>query len=159
MAKRTKRRPHWLDILVIAVIVVLIAGAVYKFKQPATSSVSGTLEPITYTVEIQQVRRFAETNIQEGDQLFDKTSGNGIGTIVGVELSQSYEPMVGADGAGILAEVENRYDVLLTVEAEALESDGVFYVNRTYELVSNSMKNFATKYFEGEGRVQDIWKS
>ena len=159
MAQKGKKRGRWLDILVLVLVVVLIGGAVYKFKKADTTANTGTLTAVTYTVEIQKVRQFAESNIRSGDKLYDKTSGNCIGTVTAVALSPAYEPMVGADGEAVLAPVENRYDVLLTVEAEAQESGGSYYVNRTYELVCNSLKHFATKYFEAEGRIQDIWQS
>ena len=155
-ASKQRKRPHWLDILVIVVIVVLCAGAYYKFKVSDKTATSGEMTPVTYTVLINKVRGYAKDNVRKGDLLYDKTSGNCIGTITDVSLTPAKEALGLLNGTAVMAEVENRYDVLITVEADAEKNGNSYFVNRKYELVANSLKKFATKYFEAEGRVQDV---
>lgn len=145
-----------LDLLVILLIVALAAGAYYKFKVSDKTSTNVAMTPVTYTVEIKKVRNYVFENVKEGDLLYDKTSGNCIGTITKIDGGPAKEPVNMTDGTMVMAEVENRYDVLLTVEAEAVVNDSGHFVNKTYELVCNSLKKFTTKYFEAEGRVRDI---
>lgn len=145
-----------IDAAIAVIIVVIIAGAVYKFGfMDKTSTVTPT-EPITYTVEVKKVRDFIFENVKVGDKLFDADSGSEIGTITKIDHVGAKEPMGLADGTLILADVENRYDIIFTVEGEASLSNGVYYVNRSYEVVVGSTKKFATKYSEFEGKVKEI---
>ena len=146
-----------IDAAIAAVIIVIIAGADYKFAfMDKTSTVTPT-EPITYTVEVKKVRNFIFDNVREGDKLFDADSGSEIGTITAIDYVGAKEPMGLADGTLILADVENRYDVVFTVDGDASSSNGVYYVNRNYEVVIGSTKKFATKYSEFEGKVKEIF--
>ena len=52
---------------------------------------------------------------------------------------------------------ENRYNLLLTVEGEALVgADGSVALNRIYDLGVNSHRNFNTKYAYFVGQVMEI---
>lgn len=145
-----------IDCCVILLVVVLGLGAVYKFHGLSKTNTNAVMEPITYTVEIKRVRDYIYQNVKEGDLLFDKTSGNTIGKIVKIDGNQAQENVLCIDGQYIKGPVENRVDVTLTIEADAVvSSDGVF-VNRTYELSSNSERKFMTKYFEADGKIKDI---
>ena len=145
-----------IDFCVIIVVIVLAVGAFYKFKVVDKTSTSVAMEPITYTVQINRVRDFVFNNIREGDLLYDKTSGNCIGTIVGFEATPAQDRLQMPDGTVIMTEVENRYDVLLTVEGEGVVNESGHFINRTYELIINSSKKFMTKYFECDGKVREI---
>ena len=145
-----------LDFAVALVILLLALGAFYKFGVSGKTGQNTAMEPVSYTVLIKEVREYTKNNIAEGDTLFDKTSGNPIGTITGIEYAKSYKACSFEDGSYNLGEVENRIDVLLTLEAEGIVNDGGSYVNRTYELIRGSTKKFITKYVEFEGSVKDI---
>lgn len=145
-----------IDAAIALVIIVIAAGAVYKFAFMEKTSTVSAMEPITYTVEVKKVRSFITENVREGDTLFDSASGSAIGTITKIEATPAKEPMGLLDGTLILAEVENRYDVVFTVEAEASKTGDVYYVNRSYETVIGSTKDFLTKYSQFEGKVKEI---
>ena len=145
-----------IDAVIALVIIVIAAGAVYKFAFMEKTSTVASMEPISYTVEVKKVRNFIMDNVKEGDTLFDGASGTAIGTITKVDYSTAKEPMGLADGTLIMAEVENRYDVVFTVEADASTNGDIYYVNRSYELVIGSTKDFTTKYSQFEGKVKEI---
>ena len=145
-----------IDAVIALVIIVIAAGAVYKFAFMDKTSTVTPMVPVNYTVEIKQVRDFVMDNVKEGDTFYDAASGGAIGKITKIEYSPAKEPMGLLDGTMIMAEVENRYDVLFTVEAEASTSGDVYFVNRSYELVIGSSREFATKYSLFEGKVKEI---
>lgn len=145
-----------LDIGIILLIAALAVGTVYKFKFMDKTSKSANLEPIAYTVEVKNVRNFVFSNVKEGDILFDKTSGNAIGTITAIEGTPALTPVEMLDGSVVMGESENRYDILFTLEGEGVISDDGYFINKTYELLCGSKKKFMTKYFECEGSVKDI---
>ena len=145
-----------IDFCVILLIVLIAGGTYYKFGVLDKTSTSAAMQPISYTVEIKKVRGYIFDNVQECDVLYDKTSGNSIGTITKIEGKPAEEVQMGLDGTMINTEVENRFDVTLSVEAEGVVSDNSYHVNRTYELVRGSTRKFMTKYFEGEGKIIDF---
>ncbi|MGL4789768.1 MAG: DUF4330 domain-containing protein [Anaerotignaceae bacterium] len=146
-----------IDICVVLIVVLLIGGAYYKFSSMNKSSGGATMQPVSYEVTIERVRDFSYNNIQVGDTIFDKTSGNSIGTITNVEKEQAYDKIRMPDGSIAVGPVENRINIKLTVEGEGVVSSSGTFVNRTYELLVGSKKKFFTKYLECEGSVSEIF--
>lgn len=145
-----------IDLCIIVVIVVIIAGAVYKFKFMDKTSNTAAMQNVTYTVKIEKIRNYVFDNVEVGDELFDKTSGNDIGKIVKVDSEQATENIQLNNGTYIKGNVENRINVILTVEAPAVKNNSGTFVNRTYELLVGSQKKFMTKYFECDGYINSI---
>lgn len=146
MGERKKGKFNVIDLAVILVIVVLIAGAAYKFRGLDKTSKTASLETVTYEMTVESLRNYAFDNLQVGDTVFDYTSGNAIGTIKNIEWKDATDPFYTIDGQTIEAPVENRYDAVITLEAQASETDGVYFVDRTYELCVNSKRKIYTKY-------------
>ncbi|MBO8434750.1 MAG: DUF4330 family protein [Tyzzerella sp.] len=148
-----------IDITIVVVILLLVLGTVYKFKGLDKTSTSVSTIPVTYNVEVKKIRPYVFENVKEGDVLYDKTSGNPIGTIKTIKSTKAQEAMATLDGNVALMDVENRVDVVLVVEADATKSgDGTYYINRTYEVMRNSSKKFMTKYFECSGIIREIYE-
>lgn len=145
-----------IDICVVLLVVVLIAGAFYKFRVLDKTSTTAAMEPITYTVEVKKIRNYVFQNVREGDPIFDKISGNCIGRIIKVEGVPAKDSFMLEDGTYETVEIQNRVDVIFTIAAEGTITKKGHFVNKNYELVSNSTKKFMTKYFECDGRVKDI---
>ena len=145
-----------IDFFVILLVIAIGLGTYYKFGVMDKTSTNVAMEPISYTVEIKKVRDYIFNNVKVGDELYDKTSGNSIGTITDIDSEVAKDIVEMVDGKGVYGEVENRYDVLLTVEAEGVVKEEGYFVNKVYELVVGSKKKFVTKYFECEGSVRNI---
>ncbi len=145
-----------IDLCVILLIIALIGGAYYKFRGLEKTSTTAMMEPIQYTVQVKKIREYIFQNVKEGDLLFDKTSGNCIGTITAVDAAPAKEAVLCIDGTYKMGEVDNRVDVVFTVEGEGVVSDEGCFINKTYELVSGSERKFMTKYFECDGNIKDI---
>ena len=148
MSERKKGKFNIIDVIVIAVIVILIAGAAYKFRGLDKTKKTAAMEPITYEMTIESLREYNKENLQVGDTVFDYTSGNAIGTIENIEWTDATDPFYTLNGETIEAPVENRYDAVLTISANATNSDGVYFVDRTYEICVNSERKIYTKYAE-----------
>ncbi len=148
-----------IDFFVIIVVVLLIFGAVYKFttmNKSVGSTGSASSQTVNYNVKVEKVRPVSLENVKEGDILFDKTSGNSIGKIIKVESEVAKDIVEMSDGSAVLGEVENRINLILTVEAEGIVNSKGTFVGKTYELLVGSKKKFFTKFFECEGSVSKI---
>jgi hypothetical protein len=111
------------------------------------------MEAMKYDVQIQGCRVYLKDAIKSGDTLYDKTSGNAIGTIVEVKAEPSKQDLQLVNGTYKQCEIPNRIDLTLTIEAQGANNR----VNRVYELVVNSSKNFKTKYANATGKVSKIY--
>lgn len=146
-----------IDLCVVIIVIVLAVGTYYKFGVMDKTSTSAAMEDVTYSVRINKVRDYILNNVKEGDMLYDKTSGNAIGKIVKVESQKAQDLVETKDRGFVMGDVENRIDVTLTVEAQAVVNEKGHFVDRTYELLVGSKKKFMTKYFEGEGSIYEIF--
>ena len=145
-----------IDVCIILIVIVLGIGAFYKFNVLDKTSASSPMQPVTYTVRVNKIRNFVLDNVETGDTIFDQSSGNAIGKIVEVESEQAYEYVNMPDGTYIEAPVENRINVIFTIEADAVVNDSGCYVNRTFELLKGSQSVYMTKYFQCTGTVESI---
>ncbi len=158
MAERKKGKFNIIDVIVVVVILVLICGAVYKFRGLDKTKKNASLETISYEITIESLRDYGFENLQIGDTVYDYTSGNAIGTISNIEWKDAVDPFYTIDGQTLQAPVENRYDAVVTIEAQASESDGVYFVDRTYELCVNSQRKIYTKYVDCTAVITGINK-
>ena len=147
---------NFIDLCVIIIVLILAAGTYYKFGVLDKTGGTAELQPVTYTVEIRGVREYALQNVKEGDELYDKTSGNSIGKIVKVESVQNTEPILCNDGIYRIGTIQNRINLIITVMGEGTITEDGCFINRTYELVRESDRKFMTKYFEAQGRIKDF---
>ena len=156
MAIRKKGKFNIIDAVVIVVIVVLIAGAVYKFRGLEKTSTNTSMETVSYEMTIESLRDYAFNNLQVGDTVFDYTPSKAIGTITNIEWKDAVEPFYTIDGQTVDGTVENRYDAVVTLEAQASQTDGVYFIDRTYELCVNSNRKIYTKYADCTATITGI---
>jgi hypothetical protein len=147
-----------IDFIVLAIVIVLGVALYMKFNVLEITSNTAKMEPITYTFKVEGVRGYTVDAMKAGDILFDEdnNTGNTIGTITDIKVSDAVKASELADGTFVLGKVEDCYDLLVTVEAQGLKNNGRFYVNKTYEVNANSERTFYTKYCTVTGTIMGI---
>ncbi len=145
------------DFLVI-LVAVLLALAVYSrfFASSETTSRSVPDEPFTYQVKISQVRQFTVDALHVGDNLYTRDSLLYLGTIEDIEVSPSEVWCTTVDGTYVQSELPERYDMMITVAATGLVSNGRYMASRTYEICVNGDLGFYTKYVNTSGVVWSV---
>lgn len=147
-----------IDILVV-LIAVLLCFAVYTrfFVKAETSVSSAAQDKFTYEIMVASVREGTKNNLRIGDLVYESENGALIGVITDVSYKDAVTETPLSDGTYVLGPVQDRYDVLLTVEADGLISDGRYYASKTYEINANSKLDFFTKYCTSAGVVWSIY--
>lgn len=145
-----------LDLTIVFIVILLCVGTYLKFFALNNTSVTQNMVPIQYDIKIQGSRQFLADALREGDEVFDKTSGNSIGKITSVTQKPAKQYIQLLDASLKECDLPNRYDVIITVDAQAVERDGGYLVNRSYELMMGTNKNFRTKYANATGKVVRI---
>jgi len=134
-----------IDLVVLVVVAILVVAVMIKFTALEKSSV-GASDTITYQVRIENIREYTTKGVRIGDIIYENVGGTNIGVVTNIEVSQAMATQVLADGSFARVPVENRYDVVLTVECEGLVSNGRYYLNKTYEISSGLSRAMFTKY-------------
>ena len=151
-----KHKFNWVDGLVILLVVLLIAGAVYKFRGNNVTSSAVPMQPVTYTVSISGVRDGMVDAIRVGDAVYDGDSGNAVGTISAVEVNDNRVLIKQDDGTVVWGSREGRYDIVLTIDARAVVNGDTCLVNRIYQLNVGSNRSLYSKYASWTGRITGI---
>lgn len=146
------------DVIVLLVVAAMVAAVYVKTHKPQTGSNVGTTT-VVYQMELENQPEYMLDAIQVGDQMFDKerSTGGSLGTITDIQVSGgTYEGKLN-DGTVAMLPAEDCYNILLTIEGEALiEGNGSVMLNRIYSLGVNSNRNFNTKYADFVGTIVDL---
>lgn len=140
-----KRKFTWLDGLVILVVLALLAGTGMKFLFKETTAVTDEENRFQYQLEIQGIRQVTVDSLSVGDTLYDNSGKGEVGTIVDVQAVPARTTIAKDDGTLVDGTIEDRYDVVLTVEAEGEKADGYYQIG-TYDIKVNNLSTYFTKY-------------
>ncbi|NLW40856.1 MAG: DUF4330 domain-containing protein [Tissierellia bacterium] len=112
-----------IDLTVILVIALLVFGGVKRLKARPVSIAED--KKALLTIEVSDIRKPTVDSIVVGDPLYHYDKGQLIGTIVDKKVEPYKEPVESGDGRWILAEVPEKYAVIMTVEASVKENPDV----------------------------------
>jgi hypothetical protein len=136
---------NWVDGLVLAVIVLLIAGTCFKFLGKDPTAQRQDQVDFTFDLRIEGVRQVTVDAIAVGDTLYDSTAKIALGTITNVAATPAETTIYYPDGTIVKGEIEDRYDVTVTVSGQGVRNDGVLQVS-TCEIMLNRSATYYTKY-------------
>ncbi|MCL2843126.1 MAG: DUF4330 domain-containing protein [Oscillospiraceae bacterium] len=144
-----------IDLGILLLVVFIAIGAFLKFAVLEQTTVTIEAAPVSYTLEITNVRDWTIRNIRVGDTLY--VTGTAVGTVVGIETRPHRVAVSSNDGAVWWGDVPERYVVEVEVEGTATVSDGRFLVSRTVPLsAGTSTTVFTTRYAGFEAMVKEI---
>lgn len=157
-----------IDLVALALILAAAVLIYVRFFAPAEPETDDTQPPsvdvgvdvdVTYTVRLSQVREGSVNAIRVGDELCAPADG----TIYGVITQKRVEPatILSANAAGEVQRltVEGAFDVILTVEGEAVEHEDGRITVGALELAVNNGISFYTKYVNGSGFIRSVERS
>lgn len=146
-----------IDVLVVAVALVLAAALYTRNTALPIASAADPMDDITYQVVISNMPAGRLESLREGDYLYDKETFNLVGKIVGIEVEDCVISMLKADGTYVMAPIDSRYNVTLTVEAKAMKDErGHFYINRNTLVAVGWSMDFYTKTSLFGGTILEI---
>ena len=143
------------DLGIIVLIVLAAVVVVSKFSQPIRSG-SEQGDKIQYTVTVKKIRDASFSAVAEGDNLYDKETGAYVGKVVSKDKQPALDMVQKTDGTYTEAEVPQRYDMTLTLEATGRKTEGGFYMDGKKELLKNADINFTNENIAFSGTVQSI---
>lgn len=145
----------WIDGLVLAIIALLAVGTFLKFFLLDSTSLNKDAVPVTYQIEILSIRQYSVDMLQVGDTVYDDEGKGAVGVITDISVTPAESEEEFTDGTISIVPVEDRFDVVLTLSADATP-DGAAYKIGTYQMRVNHEALYFTKYSTWYGRVLRI---
>ena len=139
------RKFTWIDGVVVALALALIAGTFFKFFYKVPATVAVETQTLRYTVSASGVRQETLEILQAGDPVFDSNGNTYMGNIAEVQASPAIELREYPDGTLHEVTVEGRYDLIVTIEAEGVDN-GDHYQIGTYSVRANRPGTCNTRY-------------
>lgn len=108
-----------LDLFIIAIIIVLGVGGFYKVKKVNPTNVIKP-KPVELKIIVMEREQFGVDMIKKGDILKEYDTGIVLGEIKDIEVNPASAEVVTTDGEIKVAEIPDRYDLLITIDAKAM---------------------------------------
>ena len=108
-----------LDLFIIAIIIVLGVGGFYKVKKVNPTNVIKP-KPVELKIIVMEREQFGVDMIKKGDILKEYDTGIVLGEIKDIEVNPASAEVVTTDGEIKIAEIPDRYDLLITIDAKAM---------------------------------------
>ena len=127
---RIKGRVSIVDIVIVLALLALIAGFVYRHAAPRLDEILRPDDSFQITFEVNRMRSvIAEDAVVIGDLIFRQHDRQALGRIIAVEKHPATEVMQRTDGTAVLAVMEDRYSLHITIEATGSVTESGFVVN------------------------------
>ncbi|MCL2371912.1 MAG: DUF4330 domain-containing protein [Defluviitaleaceae bacterium] len=156
---RLFKRVSVVDLLIVLAFVAVLAGFVYRQMAPSIGVIIRADERFYVTVQGAGIRHFIVDAVEVGDVMYRRHSRQPIGRVVDIRVETAYDVMLRTDGTAVLAPMEGRYDIFITMESAGSIRDERFLVGGNdhiargseIELVSNRVfLPTGEVYFVGE---------
>ena len=137
-----------IDVAVIAIVAVLAFALYTKDTAMPIASAADPMQTIEYTVSITNMPQGRLDSMREGDTIYDRETGNPMGTIKDIQKEPCIISILkrGNKYEYKMEPIEGRYNVNLTVEAQALVDErGHYYINRSNIVGVGWSMDFFTK--------------
>ena len=127
---KIKGRVSIIDILIVLAVLALAAGLVYRRATPRLQEILRPSDEFYIVFEVNRIRSIiAENSVEVGDLIFRQHERQPLGTIVAIERHPATDIMRRTDGTAIIAEMEDRYNLHITVEAIGSITNSGYIVN------------------------------
>ncbi len=163
--KRIKWKLNLFDIGLIVVVLLAAAGVVaVKLAgtsapaDPATGVPAGKIT-VNYVVELEQMHKQTAEMVKVGDQLYERTRKEAMGTVTSVKVEPTRILTKNElEGAFQYAEVPERYNAVLEVTAPATESESSITLESGLEVrAGTAVRVFGPDYY-GAGYILSVKK-
>ena len=135
-----------IDLAVIAVVAVLAIALYTKDTAVPIAGESDPLQPVRYEVVVSNMPAGRLEGLKEGDVLYNRETGNSMGTIQSIKVEDCIISMIKTDGTYVMAPVAEHYNVTLTVDARVMVDErGHYYINRSDLIAVGWGVDFYTK--------------
>ena len=117
------------DIVIVLLIVVLGGGFAYRQMSERLNQIMNPSDLMYVTIKESGVRHFLLDAVAVGDVMFRHLDRHALGTVVDIEVLPAMDFLHRHDGTVVLAEMEQRYTVVITLAAIGTINETGYFVN------------------------------
>ncbi len=143
------------DIFVVLLVIVAIAGFITRFGGSVTKSVTSDVQ-FRYVIKVEGVRSYTVDALQKKGVVTDKRALEYVGEVVDVKAEDAKVDSVLSDGTIKIITQPERYDCYVTIEAIGRESNDGYILKDTTELSVGREVELITKYVHTSGTIESI---
>ena len=119
-----------IDIIIVVAILVLGAGFVYRQAAPRLGDIIRPDDTFYVTFEVNRLRGIiVDDSVVIGELLFRQHDRQALGRIIDVERLPATEILQRTDGTAVLATMDDRYALRITIEATGSITDSGYFAN------------------------------
>lgn len=118
-----------IDLLILLAVAGLGLGYVYRQTSRDLQQIVSADKTFYVTVVSAQLREFNLDAVAEGDIFHKQYERQPLGSVVKVEAVQSRDVLTKSNGTALLAPVEGRYDLYVTLECTGSMTAVGYYIN------------------------------
>jgi len=155
---KIKGRVSIIDIILIAALVVLLAGFMYRQMSGRIGDIVRPSTPFEVIIQGEGLRHFIIDSVDVGDVMFRNHDRQPLGTVVAIDVEPSFDYLHRADGTATLAEMEGRYTIRLTLSSVGTVRANIgYFVNGIDHLApGGEVALISNRVFIPDGRVYSI---
>lgn len=154
---KIKGKFNIIDLLAIVLVVVVIAGIVWRFGSSVTTAVQSDGEFI-YTVRVEGVRECTIKALESKGKITDKNSTMDLGEILDVRVEPATSKVQRVDGTTVKGELPERYTAAVTIKTYGKESDNSYITADSNELSVGRTTEIFSKYVHTSGKIMSVEK-
>jgi hypothetical protein len=147
------------DILLILIVLAMVGILALKFVHLDSVGIGGDgveYNKASLEIVIEDVRIMSAEAFRIGDELLSDDTNHRIGVIKDVQIQAYEKTLEKSDGSLVLAQVPEKYKVVLTVETELSERETGYFAYGVTEIKNNSATILYTKYVKSVSKVEAI---
>lgn len=132
-----------IDILVIIIIIIMLAGAFVAYQKISGNEVltenkglikTNVIDTLEVTMRVKEVRQMTVDAFSEGDEVFFEDTGKLLGDIKSVTSVPATKLIYDNQGKAVYAEIPQKYDAILTLHVPGKRLVNGFYTADNIQL-------------------------
>lgn len=113
-----------IDLLVLVLVIAIVAGGAYHLTRPDKPGITGPGgKEVVVLALVSDVSQYTVDAVQPGSHVYDPTSKSYMGEVVDVQVTPHRDAVETADGRVVMAEVPERFDLLVSYKGNAQVSE------------------------------------
>jgi len=123
-----------IDIIIVIAVIGLGFGYVYKRTSAVVQQIITADTTFYVTLVAEKIRSFSVEAVNEGDIFYKQHEQQPLGKVIGIHSEQAKDIMLKTDGTAVLAPVEDRYDLYITLEVTGSINETGYYINGNMQI-------------------------
>ncbi len=153
------------DIFVVLIILVMLAGSYVVYQKVSNKTVltenkglvsSGVQDSLEVTMRLKEVRQMTMDALSVGDVVYMEETHKYLGKITEIAQTPATRLIYSLDGTSVMAEVPERFDVLLKVNVPGSRLEDGFYTANNIQLVYGSSMGIITPMIQTTTKIESI---